>query len=104
MKERRKFPRKDVKLKVICSTGEWQREEIAATAVDISSDGIGLRLKKLIGKGKNLTLKIQKTFWEKPVEARGRLVWQSSSDEEGEVRAGIQFTDVPWTQLCALVN
>lgn len=102
MEERREHPRRDIMLKVEYSAFEKPDDKIEAASFNISLGGIGMRLNDFI-KSKKLYLYIYPPREIKPIEARGILVWQSNISNFGERRAGIQFTEVPWTRLKALV-
>jgi hypothetical protein len=104
MIEKRIFNRKAVKVKVVCSSVRNPGNRKTAECIDISLDGIGLRSKSpIIGAG-GVNVEIRRPFWEKPIRAEGRIVWQADPDSSGERRTGIQFTSMAWTQIRSFMN
>jgi len=104
MEERREYPRKDVRLKISYSLSDAEKkaEEIETTSFNISFGGIGIRLHNFMKAGE-LRIRIFSSGGSAPIEARGKLVWQGFLSNFGEKRAGVQFTEVPWTRLKTLV-
>jgi len=99
MKERRKHKRYNIELKIVYSTAEEPYEENKAVSIDISMGGIGMKITQAIkGKG-NLKLKIYQKGRREPVPAKGKIVWQKPEAEAGPARAGVEFTEIPWTEL-----
>ena len=103
MIDRRRVPRNAARLKVVWWPSDAPEKRSIAKGVDISLSGIGLKTADPALQGRELDIVIYRPLWEGRIEAKGLVVWQSSQ-KPGEVRAGIQFTHVPWTQLGALIN
>jgi c-di-GMP-binding flagellar brake protein YcgR len=102
--ERREYKRYKLEHKIICRTSSNPRKKIVAKSYDLSISGIGLALKHIIKKGDEVFLQICGPFMSPPINAKGKIVWQGEQSRIAGNRAGIQFTEVPWTQLKFLVN
>jgi len=99
MKERRKYRRYNAEYNIVYSTAEAPGRKFKATSVDISLGGIGVRVKRFIkGKGK-LILQIYTPHARNPVKAKATLVWQNGRPGFAAERAGIRFTEIPYTRL-----
>ncbi len=101
--ERRQFERKPIRLKVICALDGEREERIAAESTDVSLGGIGLNLTSPIGQDKRISMTIYDASSASDIEAKGTVVWQSEPDSDGLCRAGVQFEEIPWTQIRRLV-
>lgn len=102
--ERRKHARRKFAYKVICASLKNPRKKFRATLVNISLAGIGLKIKRLIEGSESLKLLIFQPGRRVPIEAKGRLVWQGKLPDTPETRAGIQFTEIPWTQITSFLE
>jgi len=102
MSERRKYKRYTFICKVVFSPTENLRQKVKTKSVDISLGGVGLYLKNLIKRDTNLNLSIYHPKSGESIDAKGKLVWQSSAS--GDCRAGIQFTEIPYTKLKNLLT
>ncbi|NQT23623.1 MAG: PilZ domain-containing protein [Candidatus Omnitrophica bacterium] len=98
--ERRKF----VRYEVLCKVKYWKPgnafRKYSTQSFNISLGGIGIKLNNLFVGAKELDLLIYAPFQRLPIRAKGRLVWHDESNE----RAGIQFTNIPWTSLKTLIR
>lgn len=99
MTEKRRYRRHSLMYKVIYSNAEDPQKQIETTSTDISLGGIGLRIKKLVRRNRNLNLQIYKPSSKIPIKAKGTLIWQNRL----RGKAGIQFTDIGWNKIKSLV-
>lgn len=104
MVERRKFPRKGVEWSVVCHSADDPKSRVSGKSTDISMGGIGMKLNKTVKEGSRLNIRIQKSFWEDPIEVKGEVIWRGEVNNEGYLRAGVQFTDMPWTLIGNIIN
>ncbi len=102
--DQRKNPRHDLRCKVVCSFPENPTKKFNVTSVNISLGGLGLKLNNFIRESKYLKIAIFDPNKKRPVKAKGRIVWQKHFRDFTERRAGIQFTDIPWTKIKSLVE
>jgi len=103
MREKRKYTRHELMYKVVLHPDNSAISPIETESFNISFGGIGVILKEYIKNTENINLSIRVPENKEPISARGRLVWQSGSPGLGAQRAGIQFTEIPWTQLKTLL-
>ena len=93
MVERRKYPRYEYMYKVVYTTLHNPFKRIVAASCNVSLGGIALRLRKVLGSGERLSMKIYPHKRMPAVIAEGKVVWHS----ESERRLGVQFTSIPWS-------
>ena len=103
MREKRKYTRYELIYKVVLRPEGDLSCPVETESFNVSFGGIGVMLKNYIKDTDNITLSIHNPQTAEPIEAKGRLVWQSGSPGVGAQRAGIQFTEIPWTQLKTLL-
>ncbi len=106
MKERRKYMRLKINYKVNYSrfseNGEMIYEGEAQTE-DVSKSGVRLKISKFINEGVILNLKIYNTFYEKPIDCSGRIVWMKKMTDNYFVY-GLDFTRIGWIESDKLLE
>ena len=102
MNEKRKHIRYNINCKVTVSSIDNPRCQEKAKSVDISFGGIGLNISKLKSSPTGFKLKIFHPKKREVIEAQGTLAWQR--DISGISRAGIHFTEIPFTKLKNLLS
>jgi len=103
MREKRKHTRHELIYRVALHPEGGTATPIETESFNISFGGMGIILKNYIKNTENIDLSIHDPQSEELIRARGRIVWQSGSPGLGAQRAGIQFTEIPWTQLKSLL-
>ena len=98
MEEKRLHTRHSATYKVVYSV-EGTTRTVATNSLDVSFGGIGIAVKGVLKTSCKIKLSIHCSALNKPLEANGRLIWQDNSPGTDVQRAGIQFTDAPYTQL-----
>ena len=98
MEERRKYRRLGINYKVnysrLSENGEVIDEGEAQTE-DVSKGGVRLKISRFINEGTVLNLKIYNTFYEKPIDCSGRIVWMKKMTDNCFVY-GLYFTRIGW--------
>jgi len=104
MRDKRKRQRHGLKCVVRYLTEDYPNRPVTTKAVDISLGGIGVRVREFIKSNMKIKLKIYSQLSTVPIDAEGKVVWQSGYPGFGAHRAGIQFTDAPYTKIKSLIN
>ena len=97
--EKRRSDRKRMQFRVEYWKANESGRKIRAEGVNISLGGVGLKLREPVKDGDALCMKIKKGLLQKPIEARGRIVWQDALDSFGKVTAGVKFAEAQWAQI-----
>lgn len=103
LSENRNSDRRRMRFRVECWKADEPSKKIRAEGVSISLGGVGLKLREAVKSGDSLCLRIAKSFWGKPIEARGKVVWQEGHESSGVIMAGVKFVEAPWTELEEMV-
>ncbi|MBL7157100.1 MAG: PilZ domain-containing protein [Candidatus Omnitrophica bacterium] len=103
MSEKRKHVRYELAYDLAYSLPGALDEEIRTESINISMGGICMKIRGFLKDVNGITLHIYDPERASCIKAKGRLVWQSGSPGFGASRAGIRFTEVPWTQLKTLL-
>ena len=104
MQDKRKHQRQSLKCVVRYLTEDCPDRPVTTKAVDISLGGIGLYMREFIKSNMSIKLQIYSQLSTVPIDVEGKVVWQSGYPGFGAHRAGIQFTDAPYTRIKSLVN
>ena len=104
MRDKREHQRQSLKCAVRYVTEDCPNRPVTTKAVDISLGGIGMRMREFIRSNMTLKLKIYSQLSTVPIDAEGKVVWQSGFPGFGANRAGIQFTDAPYTKIKSLIR
>lgn len=104
MRERRKHIRHDIRYKVVCSSLGNPARKFTATSYNISFGGIGISLKKFIKEAERLKIDIFSPYQKAPLRAKARLIWQSRFPGLMEKRAGLEFTEIPWSAIKSVLS
>jgi len=104
VQERRKYERFTVPYKVVYATLENSRRRVKTTTLDISMGGIGIKIQELIKGSGKLKIQIYTPIEKEPIRAEGKLVWQDGGEGRSPERAGIQFTEIPYTKIKSLIT
>jgi len=104
MVEKRKHIRHDLVCKVEYAPLDDPKAEARTSSFNISLGGIGLEIREFIKGNGKLKLAISDPASGIPIEARGHLVWQSGTPGFSAQRAGIKFTEIPWSRLKVLLR
>jgi len=104
MQDKRKRQRQSLKCVVGYLTEDQPDRPVTTKAVDVSLGGIGLRVREFIKSNMAIKLKIYSQLSPVPIDAKGKVVWQSGYPGFGAHRAGIQFTDAPYIKIKGLLR
>ncbi|MFH1594025.1 MAG: PilZ domain-containing protein [Candidatus Omnitrophota bacterium] len=104
MAEKRRYVRQDLKYKVTYSISDNPMNEYRTKSFNISLSGIGIQVSEFIMGDRYMHLKIHSPKMEKPIVAKGRIAWQGFGSDPGEKKVGIQFTNVPISELTELLE
>lgn len=104
MDNRRKFPRRPLYFKTVCVPEKDPYRHLQAEGFDMSAGGIGIKIKQPIFTGSVVKLRITRPFYQDTFEAKGRVAWQAKPDSAGTIRAGIRFTEIPWSKIQPLLH
>ena len=104
MRDQRKSPREGVQCTVRYATEDSPKRVFTTKSVDLSLGGIGMRLREFIRGNMVVKLKIYSHLSPAPISAEGKIMWQSGLPGFGASRAGVQFTDAPYTKIKGLLR